>query len=108
MASIQGTRIRILLALGIVLPALLALLAWQFGRDDAILGDNVGNQRRAGNRRKVVKFDSRQECTFADARSRQNAAAAAYEVAEHWHDALRPRSRCIQSRQVGGAADNIG
>ena len=35
MASIHGTRIRILLALAIALPALLALLAWQFGRDDA-------------------------------------------------------------------------
>lgn len=35
MRSIHGTRIRIMLALGIVLPGLLALLAWQFGRDDA-------------------------------------------------------------------------
>ena len=35
MASINGTRIRVLLALAIVLPALLALLAWQFSRDDA-------------------------------------------------------------------------
>lgn len=35
MGSIHGTRIRILLALAIVLPALLALLAWQFSRDDA-------------------------------------------------------------------------
>lgn len=35
MRSIHGTRVRILLALAIVLPALLALLAWQFGRDDA-------------------------------------------------------------------------
>ncbi len=35
MAATHGTRIRILLALAIVLPALLALLAWQFSRDDA-------------------------------------------------------------------------
>lgn len=35
MGSIHGTRIRVLLALAIVLPALLALLAWQFSRDDA-------------------------------------------------------------------------
>lgn len=35
MASIHGTRIRILLALAIVLPALLALLAWQFSRGAA-------------------------------------------------------------------------
>lgn len=35
MASHHGTRIRILLVLAIVLPALLALLALQFARDDA-------------------------------------------------------------------------
>ena len=35
MAIIHGTRIRILVALAIALPALLALLAWQFSRDDA-------------------------------------------------------------------------
>ncbi|GHB95685.1 hypothetical protein [Thermomonas carbonis] len=35
MSAIHGTRIRILLALAIVLPALLALLALQFARDDA-------------------------------------------------------------------------
>ena len=35
MAAINGTRFRLLLALAIVLPALLALLALQFARDDA-------------------------------------------------------------------------
>lgn len=35
MAALQGTRVRILVALAIVLPALLALLALQFARDDA-------------------------------------------------------------------------
>lgn len=35
MGALHGTRIRILLALAIVLPALLALLALQFARDDA-------------------------------------------------------------------------
>jgi hypothetical protein len=35
MSATHGTRIRFLLALAIVLPALLALLAWQFARDDA-------------------------------------------------------------------------
>ena len=35
MGGFHGTRIRILLALAVVLPALLALLALQFARDDA-------------------------------------------------------------------------
>lgn len=35
MGALDGTRIRLLLALAIVLPALLALLALQFARDDA-------------------------------------------------------------------------
>ena len=35
MAAINGTRFRLILALAIVLPALLALLALQFARDDA-------------------------------------------------------------------------
>ena len=79
----------------------------QFGRDDAIFGDDVGDQGGPGNGSQVVKFDGGQKRAFADPGSGKHTATAAHKVAEDGHDALRPGGRRVQPGKIGGAADDI-